>query len=693
MNKELNLVETLNKVFGSKTFMKSLLYGLKTYSTEIVERRLSKVLCYYIATRDQRTNYSYQEIEARSKKIYNNFAATATYQNIIENGPLTHAFNGSKKARIEKYGFNYINMMPEDERKQIEDMRKKLEFLESLLGKSTYTISSGFNARLPEGAEAVFVSSPGTKTIHYTLKKSPERFYLGPAKQSSEEGMQEPIVVGETKKSYIMRVLKKKLDKKFSDKTSSQYLDAIEAAKDLTEYYCSSRPAFAVLCMAKMKNINIGYREFQQGNTYVLDEFIKWNMPRIRIDGFFTDVDGDGYETNNLENLAIASTDIPKSAILGIVEMMDEFEMKQIFAKQKGLTVGDVMYENCFYKGEPTIEQLMSTITPDKSLSELEEIYRKYLKVKQGMVSKKETLKKQLEEVFARGYSKRQGATSSLTLKDIMLRFEELGKIPELLNQDDEICQDEMQYPSITHGFEHTRRVNFLATVLMDLEDITGRDTEIIFQMAKNHDIGRYHDWEDESHGYRSVRKLESYPERLEGFTREEQDLIKFVISQHSISSRENRRVVADLPHNIRDRYGRMLWFFTDADKLDRVRLEPTGGYTDVGLDISRLSLPSSKDLESVAYEVYAKLFDILDIYKELRRLEHEGRLETLVEFEKKLESAASERKSQEQRTSNSFAEKTKKAIESSRITKGFPKLKANLNKLFSKDDDGEDGR
>ncbi|MBR3613832.1 MAG: HD domain-containing protein [Clostridia bacterium] len=691
MNRTENLAETLNKVFGNKKFILSLMNGLKTYTSEVIEKRLSKVLCYYIATKDSRTNYSYQEIELRSKEIYSEFRDTASYKHIIENGVLTHAFNGSKRHRLEKYGFNYMNLMPGKEKRQVEEMRKKLEFLEGVLGKSTYAISSGYNAKLPEGAHAVFVSSPGTKTIHYTLKKSPERFYLGPAKQSSQEGMAEPIVVGETKKTYIMRVLKNKIDKKISDKKSIQYIKAIEAAKALTEYYCSNRPAFVLLSMEKLKNVNIGYKEFHEGNTYVLNELIKWNMPRIRLDGFFTDKAGDADETNNFENLVIASNEIPNEAIIGIVEMMDEFEMKQLFARKKGLKIGDLMYENCFYKGEPNIEQLMGTITPEKTLEELEEIYRKFLKIKTENVKKIDDLKNQLNEVFLRSFSKRDGAKSSITLKEAISKLEQTGKLSELLKQDEEICMDDQQFPSFTHGFEHTRRVNFLATILMEMEDVTGRERDIIFQIAKNHDIGRFHDWEDEIHGYRSARKLEDSSHRLQDFTREEQELIKFVISQHSISSKENTRIVADLPDEIQEKYAKILWLFTDADKLDRVRLEPTGRLINVGLNISRLSLDSSKTLEGFAYETYDKLFDVLDIYKQLSELEQECNLERQVEFEKKLDNAIATRKSKKNKTIGRLSQRAKNLRDSSLIVKTFPNIKAGLNRLFNKDDDDDE--
>ena len=68
------------------------------------------------------------------------------------------------------------------------------------------------------------------------------------------------------------------------------------------------------------------------------------------------------------------------------------------------------------------------------------------------------------------------------------------------------------------------------------------------------------------------------------------------------------------MPEELRQRYSLILDVFKDADKLDRVRLDPKGEYPREGLDSSRLSLESSKKLEGVAYEAYNKLLEILDI-------------------------------------------------------------------------------
>lgn len=641
MKKTENLAQILNKVLNSKALLKDLMSGMEVFDFTTIQSRLAIILCYYVATRDTQTNYTFDEIERKYYLSEYSFREGATYQHIMEYGVLTHACNGHKRERIEKYGFDYTSKMPDDENAYLQTMRAKLEKLENILGKSRYAERTKNNARIPDGTQTVFMSSPGTKTIYYATKQSPERFFLGVAYQSPVN--EEPMVVGETKHSYIIRVLINKLKRKSIDDRSVTPEDYVESAKlvqDLTAYYCSKQPAIILFSLGNMQSARVSYEDFNENDCESLEEYIKWNMRVINGNGFFTSQKEDFKETNNMENIVTVSTDIPQEAIIGIIDVMDEFDLRQLFAKNRGLKVGDLINSKAEVVGEPNIEQLMATITPDKTREQLEEIQRRYLKIREDLQRKKEELKTKLQAVFARPFIKRNGAQGGNTLSDVFDRLEKEGLLPELLIQDDIIKRDEQQYLSSVHGATHTRRVNFFATVLMMMENITGRDKEIVFEIAKNHDIGRYRDGEDQMHGYCSVRKVEENSGRLEGFTKEEQDLIKFVISQHSIGKQENIGVLASLPDELRERYSRIFWMFTDADKLDRVRLEPTGTWTGVGLEPSRLSLESSRALECLAYETNAKLFEVLDLYKQQRTLDEETRPELFEEFEEKMRQA-----------------------------------------------------
>lgn len=635
-----NLAQILNKVLNSKALLKDLMSGMEFFDFATIQRRLATILYYYVITRDTQTNYTFDEIERKYYLSEYSFREGITYDHMMLYGVLTHACNGYKKERIEKYGFDYLSKLSSEDSTFLNEIRAKLEKLESILGKNTYTVMSNYSSRIPEGAQAVYMSTPGTKTIYYSAKRSPERFFEGPANQSPVN--EEPIVVGETKYSYTMRVLRKKIKKSLlAGKINlSEYGEYLSLAEELTNYYCSKLPIVVLLSLEKLKNARIGYQEFREDDCETLEEFFKINISRIKHRGFFTYEAEDSREFNDMDNIVTISSDIPNDAIIGIVDVMDEFELRQLFAKSRGLKIGDVFNSCGEYVREPNVEQLIATITPDKTKEQLEEIQERYLKIREEQQRKKEELKTKIQEVFDRPFLKRNGAEGTISLSEVFSRLENDGQLEELLWQDDIIKNDDLQYPSIDHGVTHTRRVNFLSTVLMMMENITGRDKEIVFEIAKNHDIGRYHDWEDQMHGYCSVRKIEENSGRLEGFSKEEQDLIKFVISQHSVGRQENIGVLASLPDELREKYSRIFWMFTDADKLDRVRLEPTGTWTRVGLEPSRLSLERSRELECLAYETNAKLFEILDLYKQQRTLDEETRQELFDEFEEKMTQA-----------------------------------------------------
>ena len=342
---------------------------------------------------------------------------------------------------------------------------------------------------------------------------------------------------------------------------------------------------------------------------------------------------------------------IPDGAMAGVIDMLDEFEIKQIFARSRGMKIGDLIgSDNCRYMGEPSIEQLLDAITPNCTEEDLEEIRRKYEKLRQPKSTEQKIsdLESEKQKILAGQYPKKEGISTEYTLSDVLAEFEQNGLMPTLLEQDTTIEQDELQYQSKTHGVPHTRRVNFLAMAIMSMENITGRDREIILEIVKNHDIGRSHDMEDSEHGESSVAKIDDNEGRLEGFSPEEQALIKFVIEQHSRSAKENKQAISELPEELRQKYARVLDVFKDADKLDRVRLDPYGVYPREGLDATRLSLESSKKLEGVAYEAYGKLLDILGVEKQIQTIREEPEPEQQenqgaaldAEFERRMQAA-----------------------------------------------------
>lgn len=142
------------------------------------------------------------------------------------------------------------------------------------------------------------------------------------------------------------------------------------------------------------------------------------------------------------------------------------------------------------------------------------------------------------------------------------------------------------------------------------------------------HDIGRENDNEDKQHGASSVKKLEENSNRLEKFNKEDQELIKFMIEQHSKSKSENEEAIARLEDEKKERYQNLLNYMKDSDKLDRVRL---GKYD--GLDVSRLSLPTSKSLVKVAYQAHEYLFDIVNVKNKDTYLNNSAKIEECLDL------------------------------------------------------------
>lgn len=634
MENNSTLVNTLNRVFGNKKFLKTMLEKEAVFNANLFEARLSKVLCYYIATRDTNTSYTYAELEAKFNEIASkSINDSELRKNVIDNGFLTHSFNGYKKARIEKYGMDYFNKLNLKERNTTRAIRKDLNFLEQVIEKSKFLVNQ------PKENE-IFVCSPGTKTIFYSCQNAPERLYRGPLNQ--EEGKELPIILGETKESYYFRVIEKKIHSKYEDRNSEEYQKAIEAAKRVVKYYCSQSPSFALLEISKLKKMPVNTVYFNENTSYKLQEFIS-NQALIKVKDFFSRDERDYTEGNNMGDLSTLSTYIPRDAVSGLVDVIDYFDLKQLFARMKGRKEGELIdYDTCEFRGiadlemigsiipnmktENQLESLNSTfgLSRESTISKLDQIQERIL-TKYGtcnvkdLEAKKKILQNQEDEILRRDYRKRQDAKTTYSLKDMLEKLKNEGTFQTVLERDVEIKQDEMQYSSELHGEKHTRRVNFLAAAIMNLEkyqDPYNRD--LIFESIKHHDIGRENDAEDELHGKKSTIKLILNEDRLARFEEEDRQFIQFLITHHSIRSTQNSYELLQLPRNIRGRYWKSLDILKDADKLDRVRLDPYGEYLQEGLNPERLALSHSKDLEGFAYEAYDKLIEVLDIEEEI---------------------------------------------------------------------------
>jgi len=626
MNKNIKLIKNLNKLFTSTKFISSLMQGEDEFSN-YVYYKMGRILEYYITTRDENVNYTYEEIEEKLSQIdYEELR-----ENIIDEGFLTHSFNGNKKAKIEKYGLDYAFKMHKEEMEQHNENRELLNELEQILGTSTFVKYLERNENNTYN-QSTFVCTPGAKTFHYACRRSPERLYEGPLKGYKKE----PIIVGETKENFLMRVLQKKINEKYPQNASKEKEYAIDIAKKVIDAYCSFSPAFAMISLSEIRDIQSGMTEYQNGNTEsIINRIDRETSSNVRT--FFSTNPTDALENNNLGDLAILSSEIPISAI-SIVDCMDEFEMQQIFAKMCGLKEGEFIdYSPDKVKGKPKLSDLINVIECTSNIEELNNTYNRYKnEVMESLAQKKEELNEVLKEnlekrktellerktnILERQYVKKDGISLELGLKDILEELEKKKLKDHLLETDKKIKQDELQYQSDIHGVSHTRRVNFFATLIMNSENVDYQTKKIIEIFVENHDIGRINDVEDKEHGKRSVDLLQKNEDRLDELTDQQKEIALFIIKEHSLSATENINDLNSIAGNSekKKRYiQKILDICKDADKLDRVRLDPYGINPREGLDVSRLSLSCSKNFENIAYEAFDKILEILDIEHEL---------------------------------------------------------------------------
>ncbi len=626
-----DLSSILSKVFNNKKFILSLYEGLDSYNSELIEERLATVLEYYLVSKDQNTRYTYHEISDRYDDLMKTKYMTKdeSIDYLLNEQFLTHSFNGYKKNRISKYGFDYFDLLDADERKKLLDTRKTLNELETLLKTSPYIDNKEVDKR------KVLMCSPGTKTIYYASRNAPERLYLGPLSQ--ETGKEEPIIVGESKASYMMRLLKNKINKMYNP-SSFEYSKAIELSELIVNEYCTSSPSFALIRIKDIKDIDVTNSVFDElsNRKYKLNYLIRSLMP-YQVKDFFTSNPRDEVETSNLDDIAASCKSIPYNSF-SIVDLMDSFDLKQLYAKYKGLEYGDLIsYNDCEFIRNANVSELLSTISTINSSNDMNQFDEKYNAVKLSELLRIKMLTSNLNihEIDTNSLSETRNnllkERKALLLKDgrpteleyFLSKFDK-SFYKKFLDDDEDLVNDSIQYDSDLHGVSHTRRVNFFASVLINHYKFSlSKDEEkLIYTIIKNHDIGRTSDEEDKEHGINSAKTLKDNSSRLNGFSNDEKELINFVIKEHSLSSKENEKDLQVINPELRAKYKMILNIVKDADKLDRVRLDPFKMFPSEGLDAERLSLDYSKKLEDLAYESYDKLFDVVRIDKDLRDIE-----------------------------------------------------------------------
>lgn len=369
------LAKTLNKIFTDKTFIEDM--SKNCSSVNQMQSVMGRILTYYIATRDTKIysyeelcHLSYQEVEPKNIKRKES-VQEALVRNIINDGVVTHSFNGFNLSKIKKNGLgndkNYDNVLGTEFAK-----------LEKDLGISEYV------KQQTNGESEIYYTSPGANSIYYAMQQSPERLFHGPLNQGSNPL---PVLVGEKKEDYYLRVVIDKVNKNYRLEEQHSIID--NARKVITKL-CSQRPQIALIPITSKKytlNASLAVEGREQKS---LKEYLEYqadgDMEFWATNTFFSDCLG-GIHPSNCSNLVSTGVKVPASE-LEFVSVPDSFEMLQIMAKQKGLQPGEKFDLYSLEKVEEKESEAKQSIYQTNEVKKVnvanEEILQKNLRIKQA---------------------------------------------------------------------------------------------------------------------------------------------------------------------------------------------------------------------------------------------------------------------------------------------------------------------
>lgn len=337
---ELNREEILGKVMNDRNFIEStfenkegqILFS-KIFRVAIIEK-LATVLSYYLISDDKTIDYTFDDILRKYQGLIADIDENKLKQ-IIESSYFTHSFNGSEKKYVEKYGFDYISKLNDEELKELNEMRKRLDYLSKKYGENYYIEEAKFlrwkrNIDEPS-SEEFFFCTPGRDSIQYALEQSPERLFNGILRKNRE-----PMIVGESKKKYLIRCLKKKVN-------PEDYAIVEQVIND----HCSDSTYIALLDYEKMKNIPTSVTVFDKNSSHSVGEIVERLEPMEVSDYFPTRAQRPSIEflkkhgSSYLSNMVTLVEFVPE-ADYPLIKMPDIYEIMQMYARKKGLQVGQV---------------------------------------------------------------------------------------------------------------------------------------------------------------------------------------------------------------------------------------------------------------------------------------------------------------------------------------------------------------
>lgn len=201
----------------------------------------------------------------------------------------------------------------------------------------------------------------------------------------------------------------------------------------------------------------------------------------------------------------------------------------------------------------------------------------------------------------------REDVRKQITLEQGIKKLKQEGKLSNLLNRIADLKTRTGLFEFVSHDLEHTMRVLVNSDMIMSLNgNVSQRERDVILKAIELHDTGRIHDFEDNIHGERAVANITN---ELDDFSKEEQELIKFIIIQHCKSNGENEVAISALNKSEKEKnkYRKTLNVMKDADKLDRVRFPEVHPLVTDLLDPNRLKTEEAKTLIKFACELFEK--------------------------------------------------------------------------------------
>jgi len=343
MEKNSRVVGTIESVLNNEDYLLSILDSDHYFDEKHLFNVLSLTLEYYIATRDSNNNPTEEMIKTNYYRLNDQIMTKTEIDNIITHGFLTHSFNGVEKEYIAKHGFDYWNKISLEEKLKLLHVRNSLKRLEYEVGKSLFLTYRQEENEQDIVDKELFISVPGTKTIYYA-KHTPERFYLGPVGRDSLENF--PMVVGESKKEYLMRILKYQIELR----TRNVDLDELyEVAEQVVDYYTQDSSCISFIEIEGLIDKPIYSQYYGEGDGKNLVKYCDLMCNgRFHLSNVFTkEVDDTFEKPYDMGNWVTLTSDVPKEG-LSFAKFPDLYDLKQLYLLQKGVPIGTkVDYFTC----------------------------------------------------------------------------------------------------------------------------------------------------------------------------------------------------------------------------------------------------------------------------------------------------------------------------------------------------------